>query len=248
MSNKEKVLHTAITELGSYQVVDLVYEGRKARVLFSGNREAAFSGMPLDGEHDLLFDYIQRLFELVAFIRPERLLLIGGGTYTLPSALLIALPDIKIDVVEINRAMDDIARRFFGYQPSSRLEIFHQDGKEFLKNTDRMYDMVIIDAFTHLSIPTELSGNATAKLIHARLSKRGLMAINIISAYLGRASAAIAAHEDVYKPLYKKIFVYPADNEISLWSSQNFIMIAEKGKRRGGHGLKYAPVHNTGQI
>ena len=57
--------------------------------------------MAVDDNPLLLFDYNQRLFELVTNLRPKSLLLIGGGAYTLPSALLAALPKLEITVVEV---------------------------------------------------------------------------------------------------------------------------------------------------
>lgn len=242
MFNKEKVLYKGNTGLASYQVVDMVYEGRKARVLFSGEREAAFSGMPLDGGHDLLFDYIQRLFELVAYTRPGRLLIIGGGTYTLPTALSAALPDINIDVVEIDPGMDKLAVQFFGFLPDPRLRIFHMEGKEYLKKINRSYDMIIIDAFTNLQIPESLSGEAMALLTKKRLTGKGMLAMNIISAYYGRASPTIKSYDEIYNNIYKKTYIYPTDASISLWSSQNFILIAEKGAARQTHGLRAGPL------
>ena len=242
MFKKEKVLFKGKTNLANYQIVDMVYEGRKARVLFSGDREAAFSGLPLDGENALLFDYIQRLFEMTAHIRPKRLLMIGGGVYTLPMALLRALPDIRIDVVEIDGELDQIASRFFGFKPDERLRIFHMDGKQFIEQTSQTYDMIIVDAFSRLHIPESLSGKDMALLSHKALSSKGIVALNIISAYNGRASEIIKEFENTYRAVYKNISVYPADRRLSLWSSQNYILIAEKGTSPRGHGLGYESI------
>ncbi len=161
MLKRDRIVYEGNTKLEHYQVIDMVYEGRRARVLFSGNRKAAFSGIPLDDNHELLFDYIQRLYELVATTRPKRLLVIGGGVYTLPTALLHALPDILIDVIEIDSELDAIAEGFFGLHSNDRMRIFHQDGRDYLNQTSELYDMIIIDAFTHLHIPMSLATHLT---------------------------------------------------------------------------------------
>lgn len=242
MFNREKTLFKGKTDVGSYQIVDMVYEGRKARVLFSGNRDAAFSGMPLDGEQEMLFDYIQRLFELVCFTRPRNILIIGGGTYTLPTALVNALPDIHIDSVEIDAGLDELAIDFFGYKPHPRMKIYHQDGKDFLKVAKKIYDMVIIDAFSHLQIPESLASAETAGLIKNVLAPNGILAMNLISAYHGRGAETLEKVRAPYDKTYKKVSVYPADNSLSLWSSQNFILVAEKGRPRKSHGLRFEEV------
>jgi spermidine synthase len=245
MFNNEKILFETDTALEHYQVVDMTYEGRKARVLFTGRRSAAFSGMPLDDNSDLLFDYIQRFFELVASVRPKKLLMIGGGTFTLPTALLHALPDIKIDVVEIDPGLEEIAEGFFGFKHDPRLKLMYGDGKDYLKDSQAKYDMVIIDAFTHLKIPESLAAPNTPALIHRNLNKQGIVAINIISSYLGRNSAVI---RDFYK-MYQKVFdhteIYPADTSTSLWMSQNFLLISKKSKQRPSYGLRYSALDPT---
>jgi spermidine synthase len=153
------------TSYGHYQVVDMVYDGRSARVLFSGDRRAAQSGVATDDKPDLLFDYNQRMYELVTGIEPRRLLLIGGGMCTLPAALLADMLDIQIDVVELDDELEVVARRYFGIPDSSRLNIIHSDGLAYLASNQNRYDMIIVDAFTHdLAEPTLSSSDAIAHL------------------------------------------------------------------------------------
>lgn len=242
MLKSEKILFKGSTDLDHYQVIDMVYEGRKARVLFSGDKTAAFSGMPLDGEHTLLFDYIQRFFELVSYVRPKKLLMIGGGVYTLPMALINALPDITIDVVEIDAGLDSLAESFFGFTPDERLRIIHADGKDFLLGHDDTYDMVIIDAFTDLNIPKSLAGLDTAQLIHQHLTKNGIVAINIISSYKGRNARAIENFYNLYDNYFENTGIYPADSNVSLWMSQNFVLISQKNKKLPSYGLRFGAL------
>jgi spermidine synthase len=239
MFNREKVLFNGNTEYDHYQVIDMVYEGRKARVLFSGDKSAAFSGIPLDGEHKLLFDYIQRFFELVSYVRPSNLLIIGGGVYTLPTALINSLPDINIKVIERDDGLDALAERFFGFKRNKRLSINHCDGKEFLANSTEKYDMVILDAFTDLSIPKSLAGYTAAQLIYQRLNDKGIVAINIISSYKGRGAHVIENFFKLYTDTFKNVTLYPADGEVSTYISQNFILIGQKDIQLPTYGLKY---------
>ncbi len=238
----EKVLFDGRTELERYQVIDTVYQGREARVLFSGDRDAAFSGMPLDDRHDLLFDYIQRLFELAAYTRPRRLLIIGGGTYTLPLALVRALPDIEIDVIEIDAGLDQIAADYFGYTPHERLRIHHEDGKSFLETSSEKYDIIMIDAFSHLEVPVSLADQKTAQLAYQRLSRNGIVAMNIISAFHGNGAKVIRHFLDIYEVCFPHIFVFPADTRDSLWIPQNLILLAQKGKGRSTYGFRFGAL------
>lgn len=237
MLGREKILFQGKTAVEYYQVIDMVYEGRKARVLFSGDKTAAFSGMPLDGEHTLLFDYIQRFYELVSYVRPKKLLIIGGGVYTLPMALINTLPDIVIDVVEIDAGLDAIAEGFFGFIPNERINIVHTDGKDFLLQQDTTYDMIIVDAFTDIHIPDSLAGIDAAQLIYKHLNLNGISAINIISSFKGRNAQTIENFYKIYSNVFEQTDIYPADRSMSLWVSQNFILISQRGKQTLSYGL-----------
>jgi hypothetical protein len=60
MFDTEKILFDGNTKFAHYQVIDMHYVGRPARVLFSGQRAAAQSAIPRDGNPAMLFDYNQR--------------------------------------------------------------------------------------------------------------------------------------------------------------------------------------------
>jgi len=226
MFSSEKIIHEFDTNLGHYQVVDMIYEGREARILFNGRRSAAFSGLPLDGEQELLFDYIQRLYELTSSLRPKRLLMIGGGVYTLPMALIRSLPDIIVDAVEIDAELNEVAKNYFGYVPNGRLNIINDDGLHFMQTTNNAYDLIIIDAFSNLTIPQSLSDRKSVEVIYNLLTPNGVAAINIISAYQGPNARIIRHFHDLYKTYFNKIQIFPADDSTSLLLSQNFILVA----------------------
>src|ERR1700760_605289 len=105
----QHILWEGDTIYGHYQVVDTLYDGRPARVLYSGDRQAAQSGIAKDASPSLLFDYNQRVFELLTSVLPKRVLLIGGAVCTLPKALLAALPDVQIDVIEPDSGLTKLA-------------------------------------------------------------------------------------------------------------------------------------------
>jgi spermidine synthase len=236
----EKVLFDGDSEFEHYQVVDMVYIGRKARVLFSGQQSAAQSGVADDDNQDLLFDYNQRFLELVSTLRPKRLLLIGGGAYTLPMALINSLPDIHVDVVERDPELLEIAEEYFGLKPNKRLSIFHGDGLKFLKTNKRLYDTILVDAFVHNKIPKELSDKKAVQQFYKNVKTNGVVAANIISAYTGMLSSQVLkTHYELYNKIFESAQIFPADRVISEWVSQNFLIIAQKGKASKDYGLRF---------
>lgn len=225
---KRELLWEGNTEYGHYQVIDTLYDGRLARVLYSGNRQAAQSGIATDGKADLLFDYNQRLFELITNVMPKRLLLIGGGACTLPQALLAALPELTIDVVEIDSGLTHLAHRFFGLQPSARLRVFHTDGRAFLASHPEKYDMILVDAFTHTAIPRQLKTVQATSALHTHLGVSGMVAMNIISAYSGSSSYVLRELYAAYCQVFDSVDIFLASRGYNLWLPQNFILTAQK--------------------
>jgi spermidine synthase len=187
---KRDVLWEGKTQYGDYEVVDTLYDSRPARVLYSGDRQAAQSGVAKDDNADLLFDYNQRMFELAANLVPKSILLIGGAVATLPRALLASLPGTRIDVVEPDSGLTSLAYKYFDLPVDDRLRFFHTDGRSYLRQTSERYDMVFVDAFTHTTIPADLKTLEAFQAFHKHLKPEGLLAMNVISGYHGLNNAA----------------------------------------------------------
>jgi spermidine synthase len=226
----EKLIFSGSTTFGSYRIVDMEYDGRPARVLFSGNKIAAQSGMALDGELDLLFDYNQRFLEIVTSLRPKRLLLIGGGVLTLPMALREAFPKLRIDVVEIDAELENLSREYFDFIPNERLKIIIDDGRHYVNTTTEKYDVILLDAFKHTQIPPKLASQAAVMQFARCLRPNGAVASNIISAYYGRNSDTIRNHYSNYRKVFTHVAIIPASRSLlSFWLPQNFILVAQSG-------------------
>lgn len=228
----DTVLFDGDTELDHYQVIDTIYEGRPARVLYSGQRQTAQSGVATDGEPDLLFDYNQRFVELLGTVPAKKLLLIGGGVYILPRALLVAYPDLRIDVIEIDPGLTELAQRYFGLEPSDRLNIIYADGSEYIAQSKERYDVILLDAFSNSTIPEVFQKEAFAKEVFEHLSSDGVFAANIITPYYGANAALIRSQLENYSKYFKYTDVYPASRSLfSLWLPQNLVLVAQKGEQ-----------------
>jgi len=238
----DRIVFDGDTAMEHYQVIDTVYEGRLARVLYSGQRHTAQSGLARDGQPDLLFDYNQRFLELLESVPAQRLLLIGGGAFTLPTALLESFPDLHVDVVEIDPGLTQIAERYFGLKPSERLAIIAADGGEFLQQNKQAYDVILIDAFSHASIPETLRSVSVVQHVHRSLTPDGMAAMNIIAPYYGPNNSLIREQLESYSHYFRKVETYPAGRALfSLWLPQNLVLIAQKGREHELH-LRYGKL------
>ena len=226
---RNKILWEGDTAFSHYQIIDTVYDNRPARVLYSGDQQAAQSGIATDNEPDLLFDYNQRMLELVTNVVPKNLLLIGGGVGTLPKALLQILPELRIDVVELDSGLTDLAYTYFDLPVDDRLRIFHTDGRNYLRGSSERYEMILVDAFSHTSIPRELKTLEAFQAFDKHITTRGIFAMNIISAYHGPTSKIVHQICAAADQVFDRLDIFLASRGFSLWLPQNFVLVGQKG-------------------
>lgn len=226
--SQPKIIWEGITPHGHYQVVDGVYDGRPARVLYSGDRQAAQSGVATDDRSELLFDYIQRFYELATAQQPKNVLVVGGGAGTLATAVLNALPEVTVDVVEPNAVLVDLGYRFFGLPALDRLHVFYTDGRTFLQQHRTRYDLIAVDAFNHTTMPGEL---ATVEAMHAYVSHlrpNGALAMNVISGYYGSGARVLAQVGEASRAVFATTDVFLARRGYTLWLPQNYVVVARR--------------------
>lgn len=228
------------TELGEYIIDDLLYQGRNARVLYNGDHSAAQSGIPLDGNDEMLFDYNRRFMELALGICPQKVLLIGGGSYTLPTKLLQLNADMVLHIVEPDEQMEAIAKRYFGYQPGPHTQSFVTTGAAYLAECTTSYDVIYVDAFLYDKVPAELQTVATAAHLRRVLRPNGVLAMNIIAAARGRRAAVLERQCETLATAFGTVAAYPATNGVSEWIPQNFLLCA--GRERLEDFLRYPPI------
>ena len=188
------------------------------------------SAMFLDSD-ELVLDYA-RYYHLLRHFKPDfqNTLLIGGAGYTFPRDYLAKYPNAKIEVVEIDPQMTEIARRFFRLQDDPRLKITHQDGRIFLNQAaENRFDVVLMDAFGSLfSVPFQLTTVEAVANISRALKDDGVVIFNVGGAIKGDASRFLRAELKTYRQIFPKVYLLKINSELSDEDLQNFIIVACK--------------------
>ena len=210
---------------GTYKIVDTVYEGRQARLLY-GDSNTPQSGVALDEESELLFDYNQRFLEMVESSQPKKVLVIGGGVLMLPVALYDRFPMMHIDVVEIDPLLIQLAHDFFRVPVAERFRIFTGDGREFLEQTSQDYDMIIVDAFHGFTIPHQLLDHSAARLYRQHLTNGGVLTINFISRFVGSRNHLAHKIMTTFSEVFASCELYQADPHQATSDDQNLLIVA----------------------
>lgn len=128
----------------------------------------------------LPFDYNKRFYEVLQQTDAKKSLLIGGGAYTLPMALTTTCANCAIDVVEIDPKLDQIATEYFGYRPSPRISLIHEDGRTFLNSNKNSYDVILMDAFSSLTPPFQLLTKEAAQQTKDSIKDSGVVVMNVV--------------------------------------------------------------------
>jgi len=239
-----KVIYETRTKLDHYEVIEEIYTGRRARLLYSAQSKTAQSGIPLDNQDKMLFEYNQRLAELVDSLRPREILVIGGGVYTLPTYLQSKYPDLRIEVVEPDAGLDELASRYFNFKVGGSINIVHDFGLSYLNKNKRKYDLIVLDAYLDQEIPAEIRSKKFAKLLVAALNKNGLVAANVISDL--RADSVITKLHASYRKYFKYFKLFPAAPDRLYFYPSNLIYVASKDQVEPE--LKYPALRWSGVI
>ena len=136
---------------------------------------------------------------------PNSVLLVGLGGGALVRFLNHYFPDVRLDVVEIDPAVVEVARDYFGTRPVPGTRILVADGRDFLARSTERYDLILLDAHLYPSELTDGTGHplslrteAFYRSLHERLRPDGVVLINMIagpdgSSYMAGVCRAFAA-------------------------------------------------------
>ena len=170
-------------EQSLYQSILLVRAGTRLCLQFSvrDNRQNQ-SCIDQRRPKEMVFTYTRMMtVALLLNPAPRRALIAGLGGGTLPSALAELFPEATIDVVEIDPAVAEVAKRFFGFAATERLRLHIQDARVFVKRAlgrGERYDLIMLDAFTGDYIPEHLMTREFLQEVKSLLSESGVLAAN----------------------------------------------------------------------
>ena len=143
---------------------------------------------------------------------PRSVLIIGLGGGTIPRALVETLPEVRIDVVEIDPAVVRVARQYFDFAEGERMRVHVLDGRVYVKQAlreGRRYDLVMLDAFDHEDIPEHLLTREFLTEVKTLLAPDGVLAANTFS------GSRLYHHEsNTYAAVFPRFFNLKRDNRV----------------------------------
>lgn len=170
-----------------YRNLSVTDDGAQVCLHFAGvrNRDLAQSCVDKDDPQRLVFHYTRMTFAaLLLQPHPKRILIAGLGGGTIPRAFHELFPDAKIDVVEIDPAVRDVARDYFGFREGPQVTVAVRDARVFVKHAllrRERYDVVVLDAFNGDYIPEHLMTLEFLEECRDLLAPGGVLVANTFS-------------------------------------------------------------------
>lgn len=228
-----KSLHDIDTAYSRIQIFEMIEpESRREIRALVFDPFFVQSGIYLDSD-ELVYDYVG-YYHLIRHFNPDfrNTLMIGGAGYSFPKDYLQKYPAAKIDVVEIDPQMTQIARDFFRLKDNPRLEIIHEDGRVFLNRAESdRYDAVLMDAFGSLfSVPFQLTTVEAVTEISRVLKDDGVVVFNLGGAITGDASLFLRAEMKTYKRVFPQVHLFKVNADYRDDQLQNLVIVACKSE------------------
>jgi spermidine synthase len=155
------------------------------RLIFDGRLDGLDpiqSEMNLSKTHDLVLSYTQAMMAALPLAdHQRRILLVGLGGASMQKFLQDLLPETILETVEIDPEVVRIAQKFFGFEPNVDQIIHVGDGRAFIENSKKRYDIIFLDAYGPDSIPYSLATQEFLEAVRDRLEEGGVVCSNLLT-------------------------------------------------------------------
>lgn len=187
------------TPTSHYTVFDWQNNGEQMRGLAMGPGGIQ-SGIQVDQPYVPVFWYTRQLADLIDQTSEKQdILMLGGGTFTLPQQVALKYPASHIDVVEIDPKLVDIAREHFYYQDPRNVRLTFSDARTYVNQTKRQYDIVIVDVYGNTDIPFTFMTREYGESLRRIVKPGGVVMVNMIAGEQGDCRTLLGALEAPYR-------------------------------------------------
>lgn len=221
---------------GTYEKITIYDEqlsGRPARFFEQDRSQSGAMFLDSDNPKDLAEDYT-KYYSLYKVFDPgiKNALVIGGGAYSIPKALLADLPDASVDVSEIEPSLYGLAKQYFGLSDDPRLHSYTEDGRRLLHDSDKKYDMIFSDVYYSLySIPEHFTTEEFFQIAKDRLGENGIFVANMIGDLSRQEPSLIMSEIKTFQTVFPNSYFFAVQSP-DITTPQNIIFVGYNSDTR----------------
>ncbi|PLS81213.1 hypothetical protein CYG49_02580, partial [Candidatus Saccharibacteria bacterium] len=174
------------------------------------------------------FSYTKKIAGIIEQAEAKRrILILGGGTFTLPQYLAKEYPSSEVTVVEIDPELLSIAREYFYFADQPNLTVRTEDARTFMNTNQQQYDVIVLDVFSDTTLPFALTTSEFAQRLEASLTQNGFVAANVIGAVNKQCAPLLTAVHRTFTLPLPAATVFPLVDP-TLQRKQNSIIVYAK--------------------
>jgi predicted membrane-bound spermidine synthase len=168
------------------------------------------------------WDYVNVLtYNINSYSSGDKTLLLGLGGGTLYKQL--ENNNLKIDVVEIDKRIEQIAKKYF--QINSNVNVVVDDARHYLNISKKKYDIIIYDLYNSETPPIHLMTKEAFGEIKTKLNKNGILVVNFYGFIDGSKGKAARS---IYKTLLNEKYQVRLMATPGVEKSRNLLFICSK--------------------
>lgn len=160
----------------------------------------------------------------------SNVLMVGLGGASTQRAYQAYWPRVSVETAEIDPMVVKVARQFFGFNETPTQKVVVSDGRVYLRQARKKYDVIIMDAYTKnrygSSIPYHLATREFFALANERLNDNGVLAYNVIGTLHGWQADILGAVYRTLREVFPQVYLFPSTDSL------NVVLVATKAKER----------------
>jgi len=175
---KSEYSHILIRRQGSMRSMNFVRDNGVEQIQTAWNMKQPY---------ELVTQYSRLMFASYLFVpQQKQVLIVGLGGGSMVHFYEHYDPQVKLDAVEIDEKVVQLAEKYFDVSTRKNTNIITQDAFKYFKSNKIRYDVIYMDAFLKPSEKTDATGQPLQlktvefyKGLHEQLTPEGIVVINL---------------------------------------------------------------------
>jgi spermidine synthase len=136
----------------------------------------------------LHYPYTRSIMAGFAFLEKpaKKILMLGLGGGSLPQFVALKFPEVKLDIIEIDPLVIEVAQKYFEFKPGEHGRVFVGDGRRLLRKSAEKYDLIILDAYKAGGIPFHLTTREFLQSVKEHVAPGGVVVVHLWAEYANK--------------------------------------------------------------